>query len=570
MTKKKNTPWIESYSNKARRNLAFTFLASLCETISDHKPENQLLVPHTNKHAFANNDTAFDLLHEQSLKADIDLTASDLAADLEDLNEGIRRSLLKRIEEIDAWEPSIVATLGGSYTPTTIVCPSNGFAPDDYDQDMAITSPLCGPTFPALFCDVHTANYKIFCGNNRYLKLATLLIEPMVNPFAPATETVLVTAMGPTGPLEYTRTALVLDSDARLDSVASCELNTKLNDEYGIDIIWQANLAHGAIELCWQAAHAFATDDDPDDEDNHVKDCARRIESIFELLIQPTGGIAFELDDDVTSVAQILTDPDVLDRLHATMEAKLRKLDMLTRNQPKLERDLSVAKKDLAQAEQQLHQLEKDKDQALALADERIKSLESATPAAEANTDAALVPILKKRVADLECQLDTDEHLRQTVDTMSLPQTTSQALNLAANLWSNRLIVLNQAYTAADKFAAGDANEVFDHLQALACVLWPIIFEEKSTHPEKDFASRSSIDLTFKTGKAIKVTPAYYDDYHVEYKGRIENIYARTKGKNPRRGQALRIHFFIDNEDEKIVIAHCGDHLNNTMTRHVK
>lgn len=570
MAKKKTTPWIEGYSNRARRNLAFTFLASLCETISDHEPEKQLLVPHINKHAFANNDAAVDLLHERLLKADIDLTASDLAAELEDLNEGVRRSLLKRIGEIDTWEPSIVAALGGSYTPTTIVCPSNGFAPDDYDQDMAITSPLCGPTFPALFCDVHMANYKIYCGNNRYLKLATLLIEPVVNPLAPTAETLLVTAMGPTGPLEYTRTALVLDSDGRLNSIASCNLNAKLSDEYGIDIMWQANLAHGTMELCWQAAHAFAVDNSSDEADTHVKDCARRIESIFELLIQPAGDIAFEFNNDVTSISQILTDPDTLDRLHATMETKLRKLDRLTRNQPKLEKDLSTAKKDFAQAEQQLHQLEKDKDRALALADERIKSLESTIPTSDANTDAALVPILKKRVADLECQLNTDEHLRQTVDTMSLPQTTSQALNLAANLWSNRLIVLNQAYTAADKFAAGDANEVFDHLQALACVLWPIIFEEKSTHPEKDFASRSSIDLTFKTGKAIKVTPAYYDDYHVEYKGRIENIYARTKGKNPRRGQALRIHFFIDNEDQKIVIAHCGDHLNNTMTRHVK
>lgn len=56
----------------------------------------------------------------------------------------------------------------------------------------------------------------------------------------------------------------------------------------------------------------------------------------------------------------------------------------------------------------------------------------------------------------------------------------------------------------------------------------------------------------------------------VIYKGTSISILAHIKGRSKDPKRTFRVHYYVDREDRKIVIGHCGAHMTTARTQKLK
>ena len=206
----------------------------------------------------------------------------------------------------------------------------------------------------------------------------------------------------------------------------------------------------------------------------------------------------------------------------------------------------------------------------------------------------ALIAELKAQVASLEAALADQErksssleyHLGQAqaaanqakseaaslrkraelAESMDIPLTPLEALELAERAFADRLIFMDQARRSAEAFTKGSAREVWAVLRSMAVVLHPLIFGKASGNIIHAFEAQSGFELTFREMKNIKNGDTYRKLRTGTYEGQPKEANAHVKGKGTKKGESLRVHFFADYVKTKIVIAHCGEHLQTFDT----
>lgn len=166
----------------------------------------------------------------------------------------------------------------------------------------------------------------------------------------------------------------------------------------------------------------------------------------------------------------------------------------------------------------------------------------------------------------LERQLESWEGLD------SFPSSPSEAVDLAESLYGNRMIFLEDAKKSAEDFE-GDVNEVFRILRNIHHHLWSLLFceeREKAINLETEFQNRSGSELSLRETKTTKRDPKLMHLRTREYRGQKINITPHVKGVSGKRSAQLRVHFYVDEANEMIIIGHCGGHLDTAGTRHIK
>ena len=154
----------------------------------------------------------------------------------------------------------------------------------------------------------------------------------------------------------------------------------------------------------------------------------------------------------------------------------------------------------------------------------------------------------------------------QILDTLELPSTPLESLDLAAGVWEDRLIVLESARNSAEAFKKGDAREVWAVLRSMAVTLHPLIFGDIGTNVAFTFQAETGFELSLRDGKLINNNARLKAQRTFEYEGTMRDATPHVKGKGSKRGETLRVHFFADYEKERLVIAHCGEHLETCET----
>ena len=152
------------------------------------------------------------------------------------------------------------------------------------------------------------------------------------------------------------------------------------------------------------------------------------------------------------------------------------------------------------------------------------------------------------------------------LESMDIPQTPAEALALAEVAFPDRLIVLESARRSAAEFAKGSAAEVWAALRSMAMVLHPIIFKGESNDVEAAFSSHCPFEMTTREAGPVKKNRAISKLRSFPYKGRMVDMTPHVKGRSSKRGESLRIHFYVDREEERLVIGHCGEHLESILT----
>ena len=152
------------------------------------------------------------------------------------------------------------------------------------------------------------------------------------------------------------------------------------------------------------------------------------------------------------------------------------------------------------------------------------------------------------------------------VETMDLPETPYEALSLAAKAFSDRIVVLDRARRSAEDFVKGDPGEVWAVLRSVAVTLHSLLFVERERGLANAFRDRTGYELALRDSKGANRNPDQKAERMVEYEGAVRDATMHIKGRGVRKGESLRVHFFVDYDKKKIVIAHCGEHLTTDRT----
>ncbi len=166
---------------------------------------------------------------------------------------------------------------------------------------------------------------------------------------------------------------------------------------------------------------------------------------------------------------------------------------------------------------------------------------------------------LRERVQGLEGRA-------RLVETMDLPETPYEALSLAAKAFSDRIVVLDRARKSAEDFVKGDPGEVWAVLRSVAVTLHSLLFVERERGLANAFRDRTGYELALRDSKGANRNPDQKAERMVEYEGAVRDATMHIKGRGVRKGESLRVHFFVDYDKKKIIIAHCGEHLTTDRT----
>lgn len=205
--------------------------------------------------------------------------------------------------------------------------------------------------------------------------------------------------------------------------------------------------------------------------------------------------------------------------------------------------------------EERMRELESDKSQLETL---RYRLVEAQGRADEKAAEAA-------RLKDEAASLEKIDHF---------PTSLVEELELARRLWPDRIVVLPEAVRSAAAYRYCDLDEEWRILRAVASVLWDIYFGDgDSSDIDEEFKRRTGFTHTFRESGATNASPALVKLRRRSYKGSEIDITPHIKGSGRRDSSKLhpfRLHYHADAEGKKIVIGHCGEHLDTAGTPRVK
>lgn len=205
--------------------------------------------------------------------------------------------------------------------------------------------------------------------------------------------------------------------------------------------------------------------------------------------------------------------------------------------------------------EERMRELESDKSQLETL---RYRLVEAQGRADEKAAEAA-------RLKDEAAALEKIDHF---------PTSLVEELELAGRLWPERIVVLPEAVRSAAAYRYFDLDEEWRILRTVATVLWDIYFGDgDSSDIDEEFKRRSGFTHTLRESGATNASPALVKLRRRAYKGSEIDITPHIKGSGRRDSSKLhpfRLHYYADAEGKKIVIGHCGEHLDTAGSPRVK
>ena len=154
----------------------------------------------------------------------------------------------------------------------------------------------------------------------------------------------------------------------------------------------------------------------------------------------------------------------------------------------------------------------------------------------------------------------------ELVETMAIPSTPLEALELAERAFPDKLVVMDEARKSARDFQRGSTSETWAVLQAVAVTLHRLVFQQSTGSLTHAFQAETGFEVTLRDVKHTNKNAVYAKERRVTYAGEAHDITAHVKGRGVKKGECLRVHFFADYGTGKIVIAHCGEHLTTIET----
>jgi hypothetical protein len=125
----------------------------------------------------------------------------------------------------------------------------------------------------------------------------------------------------------------------------------------------------------------------------------------------------------------------------------------------------------------------------------------------------------------------------------------------------------DEALASAEKASFEDVGEAWTLLWSIATILAPLYFEYSLT-PEQiraQFEEQSGFELALTEGRATNRDKKLMARRAISFEEKEYDITPHAKSRDGNR--FLRVHYGIDRESRRLIIGHCGDHLDTAGTR---
>lgn len=167
---------------------------------------------------------------------------------------------------------------------------------------------------------------------------------------------------------------------------------------------------------------------------------------------------------------------------------------------------------------------------------------------------------LERKAAQCAAPSDDDGAARVAECLQSIPRDLTDLLKLARSIWPERIVVLPEAMDSAKSYD-GNLAEEWDIVRNTATALYGLLFEDDGCEGQvaDEFQRRTGYELTFSEGSATRARADLMKMRERSYGGRTVDISAHIKGRSQKN--TFRLHFYIDRENELIVIGHAGCHM---------
>lgn len=167
---------------------------------------------------------------------------------------------------------------------------------------------------------------------------------------------------------------------------------------------------------------------------------------------------------------------------------------------------------------------------------------------------------LERKAAQCAAPSDDDGAARVAECLQSIPRDLTDLLKLARSIWPERIVVLPEAMDSAKSYD-GNLAEEWDIVRSTAPALYGLLFENDGCEGQvaDEFQRRTGYELTFSESSATRARADLMKMRERSYGGRTVDISAHIKGRSQKN--TFRLHFYIDRENELIVIGHAGCHM---------
>jgi hypothetical protein len=207
-------------------------------------------------------------------------------------------------------------------------------------------------------------------------------------------------------------------------------------------------------------------------------------------------------------------------------------------------------------------------EQNLALRELR-KQLESATTNLR---DAQAETLSQRQRAESYLALLREQSPDKHSKPSTKPEDLRSALKYVEEHFSERIIVLQQAYDGANKMVDDEClRKPAKMKRAIALIvealphLWALKFEQQSLD-EQTFRDKTGLTLSFGEGSKVSNDTELRRYRSATYQGTERYVPAHVKyGNSPK--EQLRVHFFFDESTRRLVVTHVVDHLPTGSSR---
>lgn len=159
---------------------------------------------------------------------------------------------------------------------------------------------------------------------------------------------------------------------------------------------------------------------------------------------------------------------------------------------------------------------------------------------------------------------------RRDLEELELPASLPDVLDWVHALFPDRLVFTPEARASAQKAAINkkpkELRGVYEMLRSMATALHDIFLLRNAKDPVNDFRNATGFDLTLTEGKTTKKDAGLMKSRKLHFDGREIDISPHVKFGNDTT-YAVRVHFSVDQEARRLIVGHCGDHLDTAGTR---
>ncbi len=237
-------------------------------------------------------------------------------------------------------------------------------------------------------------------------------------------------------------------------------------------------------------------------------------------------------------------------------------------NQESKDELLKLFEDDNERLSKELSEMGKAKEAAEQAADERDMQLEGLRE--EIRTASYGADFFRSESADAKRKLTLALQAGETARSIrQLPSNVAEVVSLIERLHGGSVTFTDEARQSAAEATLDDPNIAWECLYATATVLPRLAFEVDGADLSQTFQDETGFVLSLTEGKLTKKDKKFADLRKVTLDGREWDICAHIKhGTKPPK--CLRVYFALDREGKRIIIGHCGDHLDTAGTQRRK